>query len=252
MVEFSPIEVYTITCTCSTDRVEGDLERLFADLPLGVPGAGAAVLSCKSPSGATRGAHRPGREGSFGHNLSCTVAVPSQGRPIHVKLFVTGSIQMAGALSLEAAYEAAEALCDAAGLSKPVDMRTRLMNCGVRASRRLNLSRCRANMRARGIRHEYDPDRYSAIKACVFFGRSADGDNRCTCAVSCADKASKNRLCRMVTVSVFESGAVLISGGSSMENVAGAAARIQECIGDDAACPTDAAVLERLKAMGAA
>lgn len=245
MVSYTPIEVYTMTCTCSTDHVD-DLERVSSTLPIG-----SIVLSCKSPSGATRGDHKRGREGSFGHNMSCTLKVPCQGRPIHAKLFKTGSIQIAGALTLEAAREAADALCDAVGLSSPVDMRTRLLNCGLRASCRLNLERCRENMRSRGVRNEYDPDRYSAVKACVFFGRSADRENRCKCAVSCADKVSKNRLCRMVTASVFESGAILVSGGSSMADVEAAVETIKACI-DDGAASSNEAILLKLKAMSVA
>lgn len=234
-----------MTCTCTTDGVD-DLERVFAQLPIG-----PTILSCKSPSGATRGEHKAGREGSFGHNLSCTLKVPTQLRPIHAKLFRTGSIQIAGALSLAAAHEAAAALCDAAGVSSPVDMRTRLTNCGLRAGSRLNLARCRDSMRALGIRNEYDPERYSAVKACVFFGRGSDAENRCTCAVSCADKASKNRLCQMVTVSVFESGAILVSCGSSMSNAAAAVARLKGCI-DAGAANSDESILSKLKALSAA
>jgi TATA-box binding protein (TBP) (component of TFIID and TFIIIB) len=245
MAEYSAIEVYTMTCTCTTDNVD-DLERVFRGLPIG-----RTIVSCKSPSGATRGDHKTGREGAFGHNVSCTLKVPSQDRPIHAKLFKTGSIQIAGALSLQSAHEAAGALCDAAGISTPVDMRTRLMNCGLRVGSRLNLARCRDAMRERGIRNEYDPDRYSAVKACVFFGRGADGENRCACAVSCADKSSKNRLCQMVTVCVFESGAILVSGGASMSNVSAAVARIKECV-DAGAASSVVSILAKLKAMCAA
>ena len=238
--------MYTMTCTCTTERVSADLERVSAELEIG-----AVILSCKSPSGVTRGEHRRGRDGSFGHNMSCTLKVPCQARPIHAKLFQTGSIQIAGALSLRAAHEAADHLCNAAGLPSPVDMRVRLMNCGIRASARLNLVRCRDSMCSRGIRTEYDPDRYSAVKACLFFGKGADGDNRCTCAASCADKVSRNRLCQMVTVSVFESGAVLLSGGSSMDNVGCAVERIKECI-DDGSASSEDAILAKLKALSVA
>lgn len=241
MAEYSALEVYTMTCTCTTDEVD-DLDCVFAELPVG-----RTITSCKSPSGATRGNHKAGRKGAFGQNVSCTLSVPSQDRPIHAKLFKTGSIQIAGALSLESAHEAAGALCAAAGISAPVDMRTRLMNCGLRAGSRLNLARCRDAMRERGIRNEYDPDRYSAVKACVFFGRGSDGDNRCACAVSCADKASKNRLCQMVTVSVFESGAILVSGGASMPNVRTAVDKIKECIAG--AASSDESILLKLKAL---
>lgn len=245
MVEYSAVEVYTMTCTCVTDHVD-DLERAFADIPVG-----QTIVSCKSPSGATRGDHKVGRDGAFGKNLSCTLKVPSQARPIHAKLFKTGSIQIAGALSTESAHEAADALCDAVGLSAPVDMRIRLVNCGLRAGSRLNLALCRDAMRERGIRNEYDPDRYSAVKACVFFGRGADDDNRCSCAVSCADKVSKNRLCQMVTVCVFESGAILVSGGASMSNVAVAVSRIKECV-DAGAASSDESILTKLKALSMA
>lgn len=245
MLTYTELEVYTMTCTCTTDHV-ADLERVSAELPIG-----SRFLSCKSPSGVTRGDHKAGRKGSFGHNMSCTIRVASQGRPIHAKLFTTGSIQLAGALSLRSAHEAAEHLCDAVGLSSPVDMRTRLLNCGLRASCRLNLKRCKDNLRELGIRHEYDPDRYSAVKASIFFGRSSDQDNRCACAVSCADKLSKHRLCQMVTVSIFESGAILASGGSSMANVLSAVSKIKGAI-EDGAASSDEAILAMLKALRAA
>lgn len=238
--------VYTITCTCSTTRPEGDLEALAATLPLSPDG----VTSSSSPAGVRRGDARPRkarRGGSFGYNMSCAVRVASQERTVHIKLFRTGSLQIAGALTVEAAYSAARLLTAVCGLDDPVDMSVRMINSGFRAGP-LDLIKCRDLFRGRDVAVEYDPVRYSAVKVSFFYANSADrapakDDGRCPCAVACGKKGRKHRRCDMVTVSIFAGGSVGVSG-PSFGTVTRTYEYVRDALGSADVAPRD--VLSRL------
>jgi hypothetical protein len=229
-MNFSALETYTMTCTCSTAAVAEDLEQLAATMPLAADSVG--VVSVKSPSGRVRGASsKKPSKGAFGHHMSVTTRVVEQRRPIHVKLFRTGSMQIAGALSTEAAYAAALSLCRLCGLEDPVDLSVRMINSGMRCSERLDMAACLSALRAAGIVTEYDPSRYAAVKASLFFApdESAAGVS-CLCTKSCATKRPKHRWCQMVTVAIFDSGAIGISGGSCWRHILRSEAIVKETL----------------------
>lgn len=233
-ITFDDFRVYTVTCTCRAGVDVDDLEALAARVVL-AGGGEKGVLFCRSPSGVTRGeapAPKPGAR-AFGRQITFGVRCASQDTAVHVKLFGNGTIQTAGARRPAWAFEAATLMCTACGFDEPpVDLAVRMINGGFKASCRLNLLACFAAARAAGMMVSYDPCCYSALKISLFFSRGTTEGHACGCAYHCATKRPRNRLCRMVTVSVFESGSIGISGGVTDAHVARATGLVCRLISD--------------------
>ncbi len=229
MITFSEFVIWTVTCTCRAGVDVDDLDALFLRVALAAAGA-PGVVFCRSPQGELRGDAPPRRapKRAFGRQITFGVRVAAQKRLIHLKLFGNGTIQTTGALAADAAYDAARHVCAAAGFAQaPIDLAVRMINGGIRASCRLNLLACFDAARAAGALVSFDPCCYSALKVSLFYGKG--GGHACACAAHCVTKKPRNRLCRMVTVSVFESGSVGISGAVTSAQVH-AAVDLMSCV----------------------
>lgn len=231
---FTPAEVYTMTCTCRSGVEIDDLEELAADVVIST-GASPGVVYCKSPSGVERGdvpVKQRVLKRAFGRQITFRVRVPQQERLVHLKMFSNGTIQTTGALDEDTAYSAAGLACTACGIdASPVDLAVRMINCGFKASRRLNLVACFHAARAAGMAVSYDPCCYSALKISLFFPQDGVG-HACKCATNCMTKKPRHRWCQMVTVSVFESGSVGVSGGVTHEELERAATLVRGVLKD--------------------
>jgi len=253
---FTEPRVFTITCTARAGVDIADLDALAAAVTIAAGAVGVAF--CRGPSGAVRGAapaKRPPQH-SFGRQITMGVRCASQPeRDVHVKLFGNGTLQIAGCLRADAGYEAAELTCAACGfVAPPVDLVVRMINCGFRASHRLNLAACVGAARGAGLMATYDPCCYSALKLSLFFGLGGDAVPACRCATHCATKKPSNRLCRMVVVSLFESGAIGVSGATTQDHVRRAGDVVRDLV---RRCPgarqlADDEVLVRLRQLAGA
>ena len=249
---FTPAEVYTVTCTCRSGVEIEDLEELSAGVVIS-EGESPGVVYCKSPKGVERGALPTKRrvlKRAFGRQITFGVRVPQQDRLVHLKMFSNGTIQTTGALDQDTAYAAASLTCLACGIdASPVDLAVRMINCGFKASRRLNLVACFHAARASGMTVSYDPCCYSALKISLFFPPDGVG-HACKCATSCMTKKPRHRWCQMVTVSVFESGSVGVSGGVTSAELERAAALVRGVLQDkDIVQPDEDQIRARLQAL---
>jgi hypothetical protein len=256
MITFGDTRVYTVTCTCRAGVDVDDLEALAAKTRLAPPDC-KGVLFCRSPSGVTRGDAPRAKANArpFGKQITFKVRCPSQEGAVHVKLFGNGTMQTAGAKRPDIAYEAASLTCEACGFpDPPIDLTVRMINAGFRASCRLNLLACFKAARASGMMVSYDPCCYSALKVSLFFPKDGSDGHACRCPCHCATKRPRNRLCRMITVSVFESGSIGVSGGVSDDHVEKAGALIRRAIMEcpDARQPTADEIVARLRLLAAA
>ena len=249
-MEFGELCVHTMTCTCRSGvRVTNEeLEALCASVTLS-----DAILFCTSPLGIRRGPVPTERGKPFGYNASFCVKVADQARPVHVKLFSSGTMQIAGSLSREAAYSAARTVSASCGQGlEPVDLVVHMINAGTRAPTPLDLKACYALVSASGLVVSYDPCRYSALKASIFFDQTDDPgaqDGVCRCSSPCVAKSSRHRLCHMVTISLFGSGAVGVTGGATMRHLERALELVASSIRDapEARQRDAASVLEELR-----
>lgn len=251
-LSFTPTEVYTVTCTCRSGVEVDDLEAMAADVVI-ADGDSPGVVYCKSPSGVERGAAPAKRRAvkrAFGRQITFRVRVPQQERLVHLKMFSNGTIQTTGALDKDTAYAAASLACLACGIdATPVDIAVRMINCGFKASKRLNLVACFHAARAAGMAVSYDPCCYSALKVSLFFPPDGIGHS-CKCVTNCMTKKPRHRWCQMVTVSVFESGSVGVSGGVTPAELERAASLVRGVLQDkDIVQPDEDQIRSRLQAL---
>jgi TATA-box binding protein (TBP) (component of TFIID and TFIIIB) len=260
--EFGEVDIRTMTCTCSVGRAiaesTADLETLSDTIE--VMASGEGVRFVKSPGGRLRGETNPkAKPGSnaFGSQITMSVSVVEQDRNIHTKLFKNGTIQITGALTERAAYNAARIVSSVVGLTDdPVDMRIRMINSGLRCNRDLNRSALYAAMKHTGYCVFFDPCLYSGLKLSVFFDprtNEPNGDHgNCRCQCFCGAKKPKKRWCKMVTASIFESGYIGITGATTVSQVHKTCEFLKTaivCVGGDCAMPKYHNILKAIESM---
>jgi TATA-box binding protein (TBP) (component of TFIID and TFIIIB) len=230
-MEFTDLRISTMTCSGAL-RGNIDLDALFEAVSV-VPDDGVTLgithainwqRTCVKPEGAPFGTR------NFGKNVSIKLRVDaSTASCINMKIFHNGGLQMTGVKTEAGGREAAQLAADiihALGLVAErgaVDFRVRMINSDMRAN-------CPLQRRSlyEAWRHEkdasisFDPITYPALKLMYFYtpNKPAAGqDGLCHCPVHCSTKLqAKCRRCLKVTVSLFESGCIIITGSISEEH----------------------------------
>lgn len=257
--------VSTITATASVGHgVRVDLDRFFEGLSPEPPAADAGVYVTYVEHGARRGAeprskgvqrrHPRRRAGARAFSNQVTVVitwVPAGALPfvVNVKCFQNGNVQMTGlreipqgprVVSLVAALMlGAGAVADPASV-EPCEYRVRLINSDFRLGRPVRRDALHRVVRAEyGVRASFEPCIYPGVKIQYFWNPdgTAPADGRCRCATPCSGKGTdeKTGACKKVTVSVFQSGCVIVTGAQSYEQVDAACAFITRVVDEHAA-----------------
>ncbi len=114
---------------------------------------------------------------------------------VNVKLFQNGSMQMTGASSVECARQVAAAVARLAGGTMK-DFRVCMINSIFRVDFAVDRAKLQRVLSEIGVASSYDPMTYHAVKIRDF--SAAGPENRC------------------VTVAVFQTGSVIVTGATSM------------------------------------
>lgn len=260
--EFEDVDIRTITCTCSVgkDIAESTSELEAISELIEVQPTGEGIRFVKSPGGQIRGEVNPKAKPAakaFGSQITMTVSVEDQDRNIHTKLFKNGTIQITGALTEKAAYKAAVIVATSVrSTDDPIDMRVRMINSGLRCNTDINRASLYSIMKNSGYCVFFDPCLYSALKLSVFFDPRTNEPNgetgTCQCKCFCGAKKPKNRWCKMVTTSIFESGYIGITGASTVSQVHKTAAFVKKAIlgaGEECALPKYHKILKAIESM---
>ena len=236
-----PYRVSTLTCVSGLSCAV-DLEALFERVricPLDADGIVFSELSLKGQELRSRGARPPtskaarrrGPHRAFDNQLTLVVCAEGAGNT-NIKVFRNGNVQMTGARSAEHAAAAVDLVIGHArdaGLDTGAQPLTRaplrvcLMNSDVRIGFQVRRDRLFRLLRAeacyRMTRVEYEPCVYPGVK--VYF-RCNDAvptgpAGVCRCRQPCdgrGDGRGDGR-CRSVLIAVFQSGHVIVTGGTS-------------------------------------
>jgi len=268
-----PYRVSTITCNGHIGAVVC-LATFFRHIALAGAGAAGFVWAQRRLSKAevaasglsddagerieTRGVYpKPRRAGKGGRTFDNQVTVVYRFQEAYmpsVKLFQNGSVQMTGVRTLEdgraiVAQLAAEvrriAREDAAGVvADPAavgsgDFTVRMMNCDFVVPflvRRKDLH----NMLIAppyGLLSSFQPGTYPGVKVQYFYRASEGGGKhagRCRCPVQCAGSGAGGE-CKKVTLAIFESGKILITGATAYAQLDEAHAFIRTLLLDNQA-----------------
>lgn len=65
----------------------------------------------------------------------------------------------------------------------------------------------------------YEPDIYPGVKLCFFYNSYKNNDGICNCDKKCKGKGSGNKIndCKKITISIFQSGSIIITGAKCNE-----------------------------------
>lgn len=227
-MEFTELRVSTMTSSAALCG-DVDLDALFDGIVV-VPDDGETVgiwhainwhRTCVKPEGAAF------IKSKFGMNVSVRLRLESG--TANMKIFRNGGLQMTGIKTEESGREAAHlvaGIVHGLGLieqSAAVDFRVRMINSDLRANRGLRRSQLyEAWRQEKDICITFDPMTYPALKLMFFYAPNrpvGDQDGVCRCPAHCSTKLqAKYRKCLKVTVSLFESGCIIITGSIREEH----------------------------------
>jgi TATA-box binding protein (TBP) (component of TFIID and TFIIIB) len=156
---------------------------------------------------------------------------------VNVKLFKNGRVQLTGAKSPEQGQHAVECLVETlrqlASIAPSVvndanamclaSYQVCLINSDFKIGSELRRNRLHALLKDAGIRTTFEPCIYPGVKVDFFWSRQqrADGAGKCSCTVACSGRGrgDGNGDCRRVTIAVFESGCIIITGAHTMQQL---------------------------------
>jgi TATA-box binding protein (TBP) (component of TFIID and TFIIIB) len=227
-MEFGPLKVSTMTWTAAITGTI-DLDTIFNEVVLATEEDDGGIVHVidkertqSRPPGLVLGK-------KFGCNVTMRVRAHKDDKLVNIKLFSNGCVQLTGAKTAADAATVcriiAEKLFEAKQCehAKYIDLRVRMINSDMRTShgiRRAYLyEKWRAEPKACIV---YDPITYPALKVLLFYDNSIpvkEQDGMCTCSKHCSTKQNaKYRKCVKVTVAIFESGCIIITGSIMPED----------------------------------
>jgi TATA-box binding protein (TBP) (component of TFIID and TFIIIB) len=158
---------------------------------------------------------------------------------VNIKVFINGSIQMTGLKHIDHGPQVAQKLIDGiqemqrnhgASILKPEDLDKMCVNGYeihlVNSDFKVNYEIKRNELieivnELYGIRWSFDPCRYQGVKfQYMFKGPNGPVDGICRCEKHCKEfKKAKLSTCRCITIAVFQSGYVIITGAQTYEQM---------------------------------
>ena len=136
---------------------------------------------------------------------------------VNIKLFRNGQLQMTGARSVGEGREAVSTVLAAMGHDASLvhDFAVRLMNSDFRLGFRVDRDRLYSLITDEfGLRCSYNPSVYLAVKTFYMFNEHGDGICRGDC-----DGKRAGACCKKITIFVFHTGAVIITGAVTTEQL---------------------------------
>lgn len=227
----TPYKVSTITATafvCS----KLDIAVLFRDVALAASFEEAGVIRCEfideNKQPVSRGAdvrkanrRRNSKKKRFENQATFLIRPTAQAPNIvNTKVFRNGNVQMTGNKSYEDGVRCVELLIAAirgvpGAAASPDDLRVdnyliRLINSDFRVPFRINNPVLQRAMMTSDYVSIYEPCIYPGVKI-LYYYRPDRASGRCGCHPHCGGKS-----CKKITIAVFQSGAVIITGAIDM------------------------------------
>ena len=226
----SDYQINTITMTGDTGLPRIDLTSFFEGLDISETSRVAhAAKTCKD-SVQRRGqvTKRNGRKkvfrkAPFGNQVTVDVRMPyKDGYNLNIKVFGNGKIQMTGARTVAQGKEGTDAALATIGASVS-NLQIQLMNCHFRVHYNIDRFKLHTIVSERyGVESSFIPSIYPGVK--MFFMYNTESREPGVCPnkqprhVGCPNIKTKT-CCKRITVIAFHTGAVIITGGVSREQV---------------------------------
>ena len=170
---------------------------------------------------------------SFQNQLTFIVAI-SNNKNINVKLFKNGKIQMTGLRSEEDGYIAVNNLISNIKHIDGISENNKLMECGdlniilINSDFDLGFKIKRDElfklMGENGVYVVYEPDIYPGVNSKYYFNKNNTNIKKegiCSCIKECNGKGcgEGNGECKKITIAIFQSGSIIITGSKTHEQM---------------------------------
>ena len=245
-----PLKISTITAIAKLNA-NVDLALLFRHLELVAPaadqaGRGIAYVEYAKKKGTLeykgylkeskckkRASKRP-------FDNQTTVHVKYGDSLLNVKVFRNGNVQITGLQRIEHGLDALGYLCDRiraippevlgdvvddASKLRPSDLKVCLINSDfkvdfeIRRDKLFRLLTSTDGGDAKVPGCTYEPCIYPGVKIQYFWNERSPTSGCCACAVKCQGAGDGRLECRKITIAVFQSGCVIVTGGHSYEQI---------------------------------
>jgi len=199
------------------------------------------IIGCKSKNKPIKGHFKKNKKGNFYNSVALNVLIDNN-KCINVKLFNNGKVQMTGVPNEEQGKRALDLVIEliksmpddlvtgkkVAFNKKNISMKyfnTVLINsdyfCGFEIQRE-NLYQILSEKYDLSI--SYEPENYPGVKLEYFWNRhnlNTPTEGHCICKQKCIGKGLGNGDgdCKKITVSTFQSGKIIVTGGRSLEQL---------------------------------
>tara|TARA_R110002074_G_scaffold169593_2_gene331304 strand:+ start:79 stop:1092 length:1014 start_codon:yes stop_codon:yes gene_type:complete len=180
--------------------------------------------------------------GHFYNQCSIIIRPELYKRPVTLKLFTNGSMSMSGCLYEKDGLDAVKLLYKELikyNLFEEDDVtisryKITMINSDFNLNFKVNRNMLFKKMTNLGILTNYDPDNYPGVKILYFWNNYEDGHSYgvCKCKNKCNGKGDGDGdgKCKKVTIPVFSSGSVLITGGNTEKQVIDSHNFLNKCI----------------------
>jgi TATA-box binding protein (TBP) (component of TFIID and TFIIIB) len=170
--------------------------------------------------------------GHFYNQCSIIIKPDQDRRPINIKLFTNGSISMTGCLFNEDGSDAVKILLDELSGYRGVFVDDEvevvkyaitMINSDFKLKFKVNRYELHDRLVNLGLLSNYDSENYPGVKISYFWNYYDGKRNKgmCSCTKKCIGKGdgTGNGKCKRVTVSIFASGSVIITGANSEKQI---------------------------------
>tara|TARA_Y100000593_G_C4086112_1_gene226237 strand:- start:37 stop:561 length:525 start_codon:yes stop_codon:yes gene_type:complete len=149
---------------------------------------------------------------------------------VNVKIFNNGTIQMTGLKSIKQGKEVVNLYIDQLkkhnvniyeGEISILSFNVVLINSDFDIKYKVNRELLHRDILAKDMCSSYEPTIYPGVNMKYYFNSSYDSNGVCQCTKRCNGKGTGNGNgeCKRITIAIFNSGKIIITGGKTMEQL---------------------------------
>ena len=189
------------------------------------------IIGCKYINVPNKGYFKKNSNSSFYNSASLNIFIHKD-KQINFKIFKNGKIQITGIPEQTVAKECIEAFINYIYKQKIIDsiitynnFRTVLINsdyfCGIEINRE-NLFKILT--KKYNLTVSYESENYPGVKLAYFYNTKYSNtkhEGNCSCEVKCKGKGHMGDItkCKRITVAIFQSGKIIITGANSLQQI---------------------------------
>lgn len=189
------------------------------------------IIGCKYDDAPNKGYFKKNNNKNFYNSASLNIYIRKD-KQINFKIFKNGKIQITGIPKQEVAKQCIDAFIQylykrkiISTIIKYNNFRTVLINsdycCGIEINRE-NLFKILTKQF--NLTVSYESENYPGVKLAYFYNTNntkSEHEGTCVCSIKCRGKGQSSDItkCKRITIAIFQSGKIIITGANSLEQI---------------------------------